>query len=297
MSTNAPSISRCHSHQEACQFRPQAIAISASASRVNAPAMASGQRGRRVPRQTQVAHDGDGVEGHTEDRQHDQRAATPARPRGCGGRARATRGTPRPTRASGRPVPTAATGRGSSRPAPASSERSRLDAAANPAATSSPTGVASAKPAFVVGRSTPGVASACRPRKPAAERKASDTRKTRASPRSRAADPVAYASTALTAPAASTIQKCAGWCCHAHVELGARDEQGEAEHRQRERGAHEPEPPRVDGRRSGARPRDGRLRLRGAHGPRARSASVPAAGGRGPRRPRPTPHRPRRRPA
>ncbi len=42
MSTKAASMSRCHSHHEACQLRPQAMATSASASSVNAAAIASG---------------------------------------------------------------------------------------------------------------------------------------------------------------------------------------------------------------------------------------------------------------
>ena len=74
---------------------------------------------------------------------------------------------------------------------PRPADSSVLEAAANAAATSSPTGVAIAKPAFGPVSRTPGVASACRPRKPAADRNASETRKTRASPRTRAAAPVA----------------------------------------------------------------------------------------------------------
>jgi len=50
----------------------------------------------------------------------------------------------------------------------------------------SPTGVATSKPAFLASR-TPGVASACNPRKPEVETKASETRKRRASRRRRAA--------------------------------------------------------------------------------------------------------------
>jgi hypothetical protein len=58
-----------------------------------------------------------------------------------------------------------------------------LEAAANAAAMSKPIGVAIVKPVFGPATTTPGVARACNPRKPAAERKASETRKTRASPR------------------------------------------------------------------------------------------------------------------
>jgi hypothetical protein len=54
-----------------------------------------------------------------------------------------------------------------------------------------PTGVARTKPAFGVLSRTPGVASACRPRNVAATRKASETKRTRASPRRMAAVPVA----------------------------------------------------------------------------------------------------------
>lgn len=42
MITNAASISTCHSHHDRCQLRPSTTAISASASRVNAAANASG---------------------------------------------------------------------------------------------------------------------------------------------------------------------------------------------------------------------------------------------------------------
>ena len=60
------------------------------------------------------------------------------------------------------------------------------DAAAKTPASRSPTGVASSKPAFFPSR-TPGVASACRPRKPALAMSASEMRKSRASRRLRAA--------------------------------------------------------------------------------------------------------------
>ena len=56
-----------------------------------------------------------------------------------------------------------------------------LDAAANPEATISPTGVATTNPTFGFGSSTAGVASAWSPRKPALARNAIEIRTTRAS--------------------------------------------------------------------------------------------------------------------
>ena len=58
------------------------------------------------------------------------------------------------------------------------------------------------------------MASACRPRKPAEERKASETYMTRTSPRRTAAAPVPYAVTALSRAAPRTSQKCVESCCH-----------------------------------------------------------------------------------
>ena len=59
--------------------------------------------------------------------------------------------------------------------------RALADAAANPDATISPTGVATTKPTLGSGKRTSGVASAWRPRNPALARKAIETRTSRAS--------------------------------------------------------------------------------------------------------------------
>jgi len=84
------------------------------------------------------------------------------------------------------------------------------EAAAKPAPSRSPIGVAITKPLFGDSRRTPGVASACRPRKPALARKVSETRKSRASARRRAASLVTTARTTLVSAAVSTSQKWAG---------------------------------------------------------------------------------------
>lgn len=63
---------------------------------------------------------------------------------------------------------------------------SMAEIAANTLPRTSPTGVASSNPAFAP-TSTPGVASACRPRKPAPTMNASETTNRRASCRRRAA--------------------------------------------------------------------------------------------------------------
>ena len=83
------------------------------------------------------------------------------------------------------------------------------DAAKAPAS-SSPTGVASSKPAFFP-RRTPGVASACSPKKLALTMHASEMRRRRASRRRRAAVVTPQLSAVAIAAAPSTIQKCAGW--------------------------------------------------------------------------------------
>jgi hypothetical protein len=55
------------------------------------------------------------------------------------------------------------------------------------------------------------VASACRPRKPALDRHASETRKSRASRRLRAAAATVQPTATLAPAAIRTVQKCAGW--------------------------------------------------------------------------------------
>ncbi len=98
---------------------------------------------------------------------------------------------------------------------------SSADAAAKSDARSRPTGVAITNPAFGESTSTSGVASACRARKPAAVRNASETRKSRASARRLAASPVDTASTTLMSAAARTSQKCEGWCSQTPSSPGA----------------------------------------------------------------------------
>ena len=78
--------------------------------------------------------------------------------------------------------------------------------------TKSPAGVATWKPPLRVCRITPGVASACSPRKPALERKARLTRNRRASARRRACSLIWAPMATVTAAVASTSQKCPPWC-------------------------------------------------------------------------------------
>ena len=80
------------------------------------------------------------------------------------------------------------------------------------AATISPIGVAITKPTLRPSIRAPGVASACRPRNPALTRKASETRKARASPRLRAASLAASPRRTLTSAVRRISQKCAGRC-------------------------------------------------------------------------------------
>ena len=95
------------------------------------------------------------------------------------------------------------------------------ESAASAPASTSPTGVAITKPRFGLSSRTPGVASACRARKPEAARNESETRWTRRSPRRRAATPVAYASTAFSPAVTRTSQKWDGWCCQCTSASGA----------------------------------------------------------------------------
>jgi hypothetical protein len=70
-----------------------------------------------------------------------------------------------------------------------------------------PTGVAMVKPAFRLSSRTPGVASAWSPRNPALVRKASETRKSRASDRREAASLVSAPIATLTSEMERTSQK------------------------------------------------------------------------------------------
>ena len=92
----------------------------------------------------------------------------------------------------------------------AGSPYSTAEAAAKAPATTRPIGVARTKPAFFPARMTPGVASACSPRKPALTANASPIRSSRPSRRRRALSVIAKASTMQTTAVASTSQKCAG---------------------------------------------------------------------------------------
>jgi hypothetical protein len=85
--------------------------------------------------------------------------------------------------------------------------QSRPDSAANSPARRRPIGDAIWKPAFLPATRTPGVASACRTRNPALDRKASETRKTRASRRRDAASPMRNPRAKVTTPVSTTSQK------------------------------------------------------------------------------------------
>ena len=84
------------------------------------------------------------------------------------------------------------------------------EAAAKNDAMNRPTGVAMTNPAFGESSSTPGVASACRPRKPALARKDNETRTKRASRCRVATTFVMYASATLPAAVSRTNQKWLG---------------------------------------------------------------------------------------
>src|SRR5919106_5157738 len=99
--------------------------------------------------------------------------------------------------------------------------KSSAEPAANTPASRRPAAEATWKPAFDGVRSTPGVARAWRTRKPEVARKASETRRTRASPRRAAASARRRPSPKVTIPAATTSQKCAGWCSQWRSRLGA----------------------------------------------------------------------------
>ena len=90
-----------------------------------------------------------------------------------------------------------------------SAVKSRPETAARIEARNNPIGVAITKPVFFPSSSTPGVASACRARKPALVRNASPTKNTRASPRRLAASLITSPSSAETSATEKTNQKCA----------------------------------------------------------------------------------------
>lgn len=92
----------------------------------------------------------------------------------------------------------------------AQAPRSSAEAAANPDASSRPTGFATTNPLFEPGSRMPGVASACSPRKAAPVSSAIETRNSRASLCLRAISLVSRPSPTLSSAARSTIQKCIG---------------------------------------------------------------------------------------
>lgn len=87
---------------------------------------------------------------------------------------------------------------------------SMAESAASSEASSSPTGVASTKPPFGPPRTTPGVASACRARKPALVNSTMLTRNSRSSPLRRATSLTMRPSATLRIATPSTNQKCDG---------------------------------------------------------------------------------------
>jgi hypothetical protein len=94
------------------------------------------------------------------------------------------------------------------------------EADASSDASNKPTGVAMVNPWLGPASRTPGVASACRARKPALASSAKETRNSRASSRVAAASLVITASITLTTATASTSQKCAGRCSHTRSSSG-----------------------------------------------------------------------------
>jgi|SoiMethySBSTD1v2_1073268.scaffolds.fasta_scaffold678903_1 hypothetical protein len=85
---------------------------------------------------------------------------------------------------------------------------STAESTAKPAANNNPTLAASENPAVLPSSSTPGVASACRPRNPALVNSAIETKKVRLSSRRVAASLATTPSATFTAATPSTSQKC-----------------------------------------------------------------------------------------
>ena len=185
--------------------------------------------------EAEVAGRGDDVEGDARrgERRAASRRAAPA-PAGC--RAAAARRARRaPTARARRRAPRARAVRAAAHAWPRARQSSSDETAANAEATTSPTGVASSKPAFLPSR-TPGVASACSPRKPALDRHASETRNSRASRRRRPALLTAQPSPTLAAAASSTSQKCAGWLSQIRSIDGRQSRIAKIAERHRDRG-------------------------------------------------------------
>jgi hypothetical protein len=84
------------------------------------------------------------------------------------------------------------------------------DAAAKAEASNSPIGVASTKPAFGPPSTTPGVASACRPKKPALVSSTIETRNSRGSSLRRATSLTSSPRITFTTATPKTSQKCDG---------------------------------------------------------------------------------------
>ena len=206
---NAIAISTCHSHQDACHARPNATAIRASASRDEGHRDGERQAAAAAPEQQPVPDRGEPV-------QRQRRDAEQLEPfRELLGRDRLPSGgspVSDTTAQASTTAPSAAlispwaSGRAIQPPRPPA------DSAANAEASSSPTGLATTNPVFDPGISTPGVASAWRPRNAAPTSSAIDTRNSRTSPCRRAISLVSRPRPTLSRAARRTIQKCAGSC-------------------------------------------------------------------------------------
>ena len=120
----------------------------------------------------------------------------------------------------------------------ASSRYSTAEAAAKAPANTKPIGVASTNPALPPSTTTFGVASACRPRKPALTRNARPISSSRASRRRRPASLIAIASAPLATPAPSTIQKWTGSTSQRTSSFGAEPQDDHQHERQREAVPH-----------------------------------------------------------
>ena len=227
--TNATAIRTCHSHHVACQLLATMIVREASARRMNAVATASGN-GRRRRRRSR----GTGPR-RTRRRDRDRRGdperegASLGAGRRRNGRRRARRP---PTRPSGRGATTGSSAgpiarRPTRRPPAGSPTPSRT-------ARNSPIGVAITNPLLGSSIRTSGVARAWSARNPALARRTRETRKSRPSSRREAASPIAKPSTALITATPSTRRKWRMVLPH-HVQVRDREEEHQAEDRQRER--------------------------------------------------------------
>ena len=192
----ALTIRPCHSHQLACHLRSPVTAtpIIASDSRRKQAMTAAGSSLRPLAEEAPVARGADRVDERADDRQHAS-AGCRARPRcsapSSGGRL-ATVQTNHPTIASSTNARSSAVGAGSATGANAGPEvDERRARPRTPRSRSSPTGIATWKPACSCVKRTPVVPIACSPMKPPVAMNASESSRTRASPRRLAASPAA----------------------------------------------------------------------------------------------------------